>query len=249
MNPASHCAAFFDLDGTLLAPPSLEQRFIRYLLRRGELGPMNCWRWFSEFLLRLGIDRIEATEGNKKYLQQLPTTLADDWAASGVSDSLPFFTEGLRQLKWHAAQGHRIFLLSGSLAPLVRAIASRLPAPPQSITVCATELESCAGRWTGCIRGELISGAAKAHVAMRLAKQFGVHLAGSFAYADRFSDAAILGLVGFPVAVNPSRGLQRHAIQRRWPIVEWDQQVSPSHTASPEFFPRMESIPQFQVKR
>jgi fatty acyl-CoA reductase len=249
MNLASNCAAFFDLDGTLLAPPSLERRFIRYMIGRGELGPVNGWRWFVEFLLRSGSDRIEATEGNKKYLQQLPITLAGDWAASSASESLPFFTEGLRQLKWHADQGHRIFLLSGSLAPLVRAIASRLPAQSQSITVCATELESCDGRWTGYIRDELISGAAKAHAAMSLAKQFGVHLAGSFAYADRFSDAAILGAVGFPVAVNPSRRLQRHAIRRRWPIVEWDQQVSPSHSAAPEFFPRMESTPQFQVKR
>ena len=38
-------------------------------------------------------------------------------------------------------QGHKIFLLSGSLAPLVRAISARLPVPRQNITVCATELE------------------------------------------------------------------------------------------------------------
>ena len=71
MIPASNCAAFFDLDGTLLAHPSLERRFIRYLLKRGELGLVNGWRWLAEFLLRIGVDRIAATEGNKKYLEQV----------------------------------------------------------------------------------------------------------------------------------------------------------------------------------
>ncbi len=37
MNIAPGIAAFFDLDGTLLAPPSLERRFVRYLRWRGEL--------------------------------------------------------------------------------------------------------------------------------------------------------------------------------------------------------------------
>ena len=172
MIPASNCAAFFDLDGTLLAPPSLERRFIHYLLKRGELGPGNGWGWLAEFLLRIGGDRIAATEGNKKYLEQLPVTLAGDWAASIASQPAPIFSEGLCQLAWHASEGHRIFFLSGSLAPLVRAVIRLLPLPSEQIIVCATELESRAGRWTGEISGELVSGPAKAHAAMLLAKQF-----------------------------------------------------------------------------
>lgn len=152
MNHGSNCAAFFDLDGTLLAPPSLEQRFIRYLIERGKLGPLNGCRWLAEFLLRIGSDRMEATEGNKKYLKDLPFRLAEEWIASSEFDSLPLFSEGLHQLTWHAARGHKIFLLSGSLGPLVRAIATRLPVPSEVITVSATELESCDGRWTGYIQ-------------------------------------------------------------------------------------------------
>ncbi|MGH9705105.1 MAG: hypothetical protein ACRD4K_17145, partial [Candidatus Acidiferrales bacterium] len=61
----SNCAAFFDLDGTLLAPPSLERRFVRYLIERGKLGPINGGRWLLEFLLRIGGNLTGATEGNK----------------------------------------------------------------------------------------------------------------------------------------------------------------------------------------
>ncbi len=249
MIPASNCAAFFDLDGTLLAPPSLEHRFIRYLLQRGELGPINGWRWLAEFLLRIGIDRIAATEGNKKYLRQMPITFAEDWATTIAPDSLPFFPESLRQLAWHASQGHRIVLLTGSAGPLVRPIIRLLPAPAGRIVVCATELESRAGRWTGEIDGELISGQAKAYAAMRLAKQYKIALASSFAYGDRFSDAAILGLVGFPVAVNPSRRLERHAVRRRWPIVRWNPPASASQEAGPQPCHAIQSIPHIPVKR
>jgi phosphoserine phosphatase len=35
-----HIAAIFDVDGTLIASPTTERIFIRFLLRRGELG----WR-------------------------------------------------------------------------------------------------------------------------------------------------------------------------------------------------------------
>ena len=37
MNATQKIGAFFDLDGTLLAPPSLEWRFIGYLMERDEI--------------------------------------------------------------------------------------------------------------------------------------------------------------------------------------------------------------------
>jgi hypothetical protein len=45
MNAARKIGAFFDLDGTLLAAPSLEWRFIGYLLERDEITTVNVARW------------------------------------------------------------------------------------------------------------------------------------------------------------------------------------------------------------
>ena len=45
-------AAFFDLDGTLVPPPSLERRFLRYLWWRQGLGYARAtgWaRWLGRF--------------------------------------------------------------------------------------------------------------------------------------------------------------------------------------------------------
>ena len=58
-------AAFFDLDGTLIPPPSLERRFAAYLVRRGKLGFAQMSRWVAQFLARGAFDFPSATEGNK----------------------------------------------------------------------------------------------------------------------------------------------------------------------------------------
>jgi len=39
IHPSPEAAAFFDIDGTLLGPPLLERRFLRYLRWRRELSP------------------------------------------------------------------------------------------------------------------------------------------------------------------------------------------------------------------
>jgi HAD superfamily phosphoserine phosphatase-like hydrolase len=65
----SRVAAFFDLDGTLVALPSMEQRFFRILLSRQEISPKNYFLWLREAarLARRGIQ--EMLQANKAYLR------------------------------------------------------------------------------------------------------------------------------------------------------------------------------------
>ena len=242
MSTPGKCAAFFDLDGTLVPPPSLERRFASYLLRRRELGFAQAARWLTEFLIHAALDFQAATEGNKTYLAGLPARLANDRAAWPGREPIPFFAEGLRLLEWHAAQGHRIFLVSGTLAPLAFGIAQRLPVPTE---VCATELEICGGDWTGRIRGERISGEAKARAMKRLTAKNNLDLAASYAYGDRSTDIPMLKSAGHAVAVNPSLALERLARQRGWPVLEWHRTVeakapglfAPPLLVAPRIFP------------
>lgn len=225
--------AFFDLDGTLLPPPSLERRFAAYLLRRGELGFAQAVQWVRQFLIRATFDFQSATEGNKAYLAGLPASLADEWAGSPEREPVPFFAEGLRLLEWHAAQGHRIFLVSGTLASLGLGLAQRLPVPTE---VCATELEICDGCWTGSIQGELISGEAKTRAVERVAARHSLDLATSYAYGDRSADIPMLKAAGHAVAINPSVALERLARQRGWPVLEWRRTVQ---AKAPGLFARL----------
>jgi putative phosphoserine phosphatase/1-acylglycerol-3-phosphate O-acyltransferase len=214
--------AFFDIDGTLLAPPSLERRFLRYLRWRGEFGVTNGARWLARFLRRSALDWNAAIGGNKKHLTGVRATSAEDFAGSLARRSIELFPAALERVAWHAAQAHKIFLVSGTLAPLAKMVARQLPWPA---IVCATELKvRDAGRnrfWTGEIAGEPICGPGKARAMERLAAAHGIDLGRSYVYADAWSDRGMLERAGHPAAVNPSARLARLAKSQRWEILAW----------------------------
>ncbi|HTV60818.1 MAG TPA: haloacid dehalogenase-like hydrolase [Verrucomicrobiae bacterium] len=237
--------AFFDIDGTILPGASLEWRFVVYLLAHDDIGMPQIGLWLAHAARHLFHGPGAAILENKSYLRNLPESLVEMWQrslASGGGDSesrrrlaLWPFAEAIEQLKWHAAQRHRIFLLSGTLAPLARLLARQISERVHAaIEVCATELDSHCGAWTGQLAGPHISGAQKAAAIVRLAARNGLSLADSFSYANLLSDLSGLEICGHPVAVNPSRGLARCARRRGWPVVQWrGTNVVPSRVVAP----------------
>ncbi|MGH9758839.1 MAG: HAD family hydrolase, partial [Candidatus Acidiferrales bacterium] len=241
-------AAFFDLDGTLLPAPSLEWRFASYL---DQSGLLNLPGWIAHAVKNVLGDPLGTIFRNKSYLAGLPEMLAADWVRShgrGLShpasspqayatrEGLPFFTPALRRLAWHASEGHCIFLISGTLAPLARVVAQDLsrrlncavPAGDGSaaqpiIEVCATELELRSGRWTGLLAGPHVTGEAKAQSIQQAAARDGIVLGESYAYGNSFADIAMLESAGHPMAVNPSLPLARLARSRGWEISRWTE--------------------------
>jgi putative phosphoserine phosphatase/1-acylglycerol-3-phosphate O-acyltransferase len=72
--------------------------------------------------------------------------------------------------------------------------------------------------FTGEIAGLHPRGENKRLLLEELARRHGLDLTCSFAYGDHEEDIPFLCCVGQPVAVNPTRTLQRLAQQHRWPI-------------------------------
>ncbi|MGD0428377.1 MAG: HAD family phosphatase [Candidatus Acidiferrales bacterium] len=224
--------AFFDIDGTLLPAPSLEWRFIGYLLERNEISSGHRVRWLARFATTFWHDPHGATLGNKLFLRRLSETLVNDWEksltpVSSRVDSLPFFDEALRRIAWHRAQGHRVFLVSGTLAPLARVLARGLAACISAdIEVCGTELAVVPGServWSGEIAGEHVSGGAKLRAVQVIAGRYGLDLARSYAYGDSAADLQMLDAVGHSIAVNPARRLAREARKRGWQTCAWQK--------------------------
>jgi HAD superfamily hydrolase (TIGR01490 family) len=219
--------AFFDVDGTLLAPPALERRFFRVLWRHRAIPPSNYLLWFARAakLVRQGASAI--AHANKMYLRGVRTDSCD-WLPRG---SLTFFPGALARAGWHAARGHAIVLVTGTLAPLAQnvavALALRLAVrgTTASIGVCATRLEEADGRWTGRILGQAMFGQAKALAIQRFAKHTGLDLARCYAYGDSTNDRWMLHCVGHPVATNPSADLDRTAQLHGWPVLQWNGQA------------------------
>jgi len=238
----SQIAAFFDLDGTLVAGPSLEQRFFRTLRQRHEIPISNYFLWLAHAaqLAPRGIAPI--VHADKMYLRGVRTdhgvlSLASDNRTRGADravgrEHLPaFFQQAVDRVAWHAAQEHAIVLVTGTLAPLAHEMALALllrlalRGLTASITVCATRLAETKGRWTGRIVGDALFGEAKARAMWHLAARAGFDLTRSYAYGDTAKDRWMLGAVGRPAAVNPTRELARIALLLDWPVLRWGQKV------------------------
>jgi HAD superfamily phosphoserine phosphatase-like hydrolase len=248
-------AAFFDLDGTLLSLPSMEQRFFRTLRYRREIRNKNYFFWLRETvrLIPRGISAI--VQGNKMYLRGVQIIdergegdgSVSSWHKSGHqakgqasapprrNPRLPvptFFAQAIETVAWHVKQGHEIVLISGTIEPLARRVALALETElaergiTLTIRVIATRLEEKGGRWTGRVLGEAMFGEAKARAALRLAAELPLDLGRCYAYGDSLNDCRLMEAVGRPAAVNPSNDLASIARTCRWPILRWEENLT-----------------------
>ncbi|HET6200751.1 MAG: HAD family hydrolase [Candidatus Acidiferrales bacterium] len=218
MSYEGNVGAFFDLDGTLLPRPSVERRFILFLLMRGLIGLAQFARCGARFIANITRNRHAAIGANKAYFSGVSTRCVDEWSRQLASHPVKFFSDGVDRLKFHFAQGHRIFLITGAPTPLAELVGSYSLVP---LTIVGTQLEARDGSWMGEITGEHISGEAKRRAIVRLAAAYRLDLARSFAYGDSVSDLPMLETVGHPAAVNPSASLERAARARNWPVIYW----------------------------
>lgn len=220
MSREDDVGAFFDLDGTLLAAPSVERRFIFYLLMRGLIGPAQLARCGARFITNIARNPRAAIGSNKAYFSGVSTGCAEEWSRQLESHPVRFFSDGLGRLRFHFAQGHRIFLITGAPAPLAELVGRHFSVP---LAIVGTQLEVRDDLWTGEIRGEHMCGAAKHRAIVHLAAMYHLDLARSFAYGNSVSDLPMLEAVGHPAAANPSTNLERAARARNWPVVYWRQ--------------------------
>lgn len=233
-------AAFFDIDGTLLANPSLERRFVWELHRRGKFSAANYFRWLAE-ALRLGLRDLHTTlHANKMYFHGAAADVV--FAQANGHTAFPgiampeFFPAAVQRVWWHALRGDSIVLVSGTLAPLAEIVKYALEREllwrgvETKISVLATQLEICEGRCTGRVAGIAMFGEEKARAAREFAFAQNISLAQCTAYGDSSLDRWMLASVGHPFAINPSRRLRRIAKLHGWKILSWTH--CPIRTAS-----------------
>jgi HAD superfamily hydrolase (TIGR01490 family) len=245
-------AAFFDLDGTLVELPSLEQRLFRTLRYQRAIGVRNYFLWCKEALRLLPRGITAILHANKMYLRGVQSLdergEGDGYISSRHKDGhqaegqascparsnsrLPvptFFPRATERVAWHARQGHEIVIVSGTLEALARGAAHAMEAElaargiAVTIRVRGTRLEEKNGALTGMILGEAMFGEEKARAAQSLASELRLELARCYAYGDTANDRSLLELVGKPAAVNPSAEFASMARTRRWPILDWEE--------------------------
>jgi phosphoserine phosphatase len=85
--------------------------------------------------------------------------------------------------------------------------------------VVGTRVAFSGGRCTGLVEGEIVEGAIKLAADRAIADRHGTDLARCAFYSDHVADLPLLEAAGRPVAVGPSRALERVARARGYPIL------------------------------
>lgn len=216
---AAPAVAFVDVDGTLLAETTT-YLFARIMRRRGLIK--------RSFVLRAAYHGLQHKLGRLDYgklvafglrnIASIPLVDLERIAYENFKDNVrPRLYEGVVE---HFAElrgrGTAVVLVSSSPGIVIQPLALFLGCTDTITTPVRFER----GRLAGMGDGPACYGEGKLHWAGLWAAERGIDLRDAVAYADNWSDRALLERVGRAIAVHPHRRLKRLALARGWTIVE-----------------------------
>lgn len=209
-------AAIFDVDRTLVPVTTTERIFIRYLFRKGVLGPRAVLN--TAFFIARQFPRatpFEAIRRQRAYLAGQPyDEMRRAARACFEADIKPHISRaGYDAIREHKDQGHQVVLLSGSLDFVLEPLREYVGADH----LIAAHMEVVNGTLTGRIVGNFPYGTYKAVLIRHFAQEHGLDFSRSFAYADHHTDHEVLRLFGNPVVINPKRKMRKLARRENWP--------------------------------
>ncbi len=215
-------AAFFDLDRTLLRRSSalaLAGPFRKAgVIGRTQLAKAALWQ--AVFVTRgVGEEAVRrAAENGMSLLRGLRVDELREVVAAAMEPVLMplVYAEPLDLVDHHRSRGERVYIVSAALQEIADALAAELGFDGALGSTCEIRAGVYTGRALRACHGE-----GKATAVRELAAHERIDLSGSAAYSDSHTDVPFLEAVGYPVCVNPDRGLRRVARKRGWPIVRF----------------------------
>jgi HAD superfamily hydrolase (TIGR01490 family) len=217
-------AAFYDLDGTLLAC-NLVSTHAYYA--RNDRSPFKSVYQFAKVLLRVpmlfGISLYSRSKFNvasfrayKGMHRDRLVGLADDLFEVTLKPSiLPHAAELIEKTR---ALGYRNVLVTGTLDFTIRPVALHFGIDE----VICNRLEFRNHVATGRVIGNLMAETEKARSIREYAEREGIDLEECCAFSDSAADVPMLSAVGHPVATNPTPRLRRLAQQNGWDVLDLD---------------------------
>lgn len=212
-------AAFFDVDGTLIAKNS-GPLYMKFLRSRGEIRRRDALRTIYFYLrYRVGLLDIErAVERSSGWIRgRSEAEIAAHcrvWYRDMVRQYL--VPEMVRRVQHHKADGHVVAILSSTTNYLAEPLAEELGI--EHLLVSRLVVED--GRFTGEAHRPICYGEGKIYWARRFVAEHDIDLAASFFYTDSVTDLPMLELVGHPQIVNPDPLLRREARRRNWDVMD-----------------------------
>lgn len=221
MGEASKVAAYFDLDGTLLNASS-EKTLTGVLAKRRPWRIPHAtvaWVLGTTFSLLTGKAPYDALRNRghlslaswkvlERYSDEIATSVLKAKISSGAWE----------RLEWHRSQGHRLVLVTATVAPMAEAMARVLGM--DEVYGCGPEVRT--GMLSGSERGWSVPRRkGKVPVVEKDAQMNGHDLSKCYGYGNTLADSWFMRICGHAIAVNPESSLEKFANDHQWEIVHW----------------------------
>jgi len=209
--------AFVDVDGTLLAETT-SYLFARLLMRRGLVGrsslPVILYHGLRHRFGRLNYEALVAH--GLRSVAAIPVAELERLARENFEDHVkPRLYPGVvGHLDGLRTSGTPLVLVSSSAGLVIEPLRVHLGCEDALTTPVVVE----GGRLVGVGEGPLCHGEGKLVRARAWADRRGLAMADAVAYADDWSDRALLAAVGRGVVVRPGGRLARLARARGWDV-------------------------------
>jgi HAD superfamily hydrolase (TIGR01490 family) len=217
----SHCAAFFDVDNTLVRGSTLY--FLgRGMYQRGFFTKADISRFVVANL------RFRMTGTEKKEVIEKFQSAATDFIGGHKVDDIkrigeeiydefvsPKLWQGTFEIaKSHLDRGEEVWLVTAAPQDMADIISQRL-----GLTgALGSKAMIKDGIYTGELEGKLLHGIEKAKAIQKLSQEHGFILEDCYSYSDSHNDIPLLQAVGHPCAINPDAILRIRALAEGWPI-------------------------------
>ncbi len=221
MGEGQKVAAYFDLDGTLLNASS-EKTLTGVLARRRPWRIPHAtiaWTIGATFGLLTGKAPYDALRNRghlslaswrilERYSEEIATTYLKERVSPGAWE----------RLDWHRKQGHRLVLVTATVAPMAEAMARVLAM--DEVYGCGPENRT--GMLSGSERGWSVPRRkGKVPIVEQDAEKHGHDLSQCYGYGNTHADSWFMRICGHAIAVNPESSLEQFAKKNDWEIVHW----------------------------
>lgn len=212
-------AAFFDLDGTIIATHSVTDLFMERLMS-GKVRKEEVFD-IANLAVRYMLKTSDFVDGIKSSVRNMAGMDEDELielASKVKTERLApqVFPEIRAIIRAHRKKGHTLAVVTSASRYQVAPLAADLGID----NIICTELEVVDGKFTGELSGPACYGPAKLTAAKAFAKKHRIGLKKSYFYSNGSEDIPLLEAVGHPVAIAPDDKLKRVALRRGWLVHE-----------------------------
>ena len=214
-------AAYFDLDGTLLDASSEKTLTAVLGIKRPWRIPYGAAAWSVGFIANLLRLRAPYDAARNRGHFSLASWDVLDKLSKGIAEQklVHRITPQARdKIEWHRAQGHRLVLVTATIAPMAEAMGEVLGMD----TVYGCGPANRTGILSGSERGWSVPRRkGKVPIIQLDAQENGHDLAECYGYGNTMADSRFMRITGHPVAINSKGAFKQFAQEQNWEMHDW----------------------------